>query len=142
MANRVALVSTTTSNAIVLNTSNNISDRQRRRMDIITREVGCIPCRLYHSKYVQAECNHLLKGYRISHDATVPECTWHHRGEMLTGVTRRQMRKAFGPSRKLNRKRFAAYFGSDERLLKITNLYVKQFEDDTIGGPGSVLITE
>ena len=111
-------------------------------MDIITREVGCIPCRLYHGKYMPAECNHLLKGYRIGHDASVPECTWHHRGEWLTGVTRQRMRKAFGPSRKHNKKAFARFFGSDERLLEITNLYIKQFEDDTVGGPPSVLMTE
>lgn len=110
---------------------------ERRRMDIITREIGCIPCRLWHGRFVQAECNHLLNGnggYRLGHGDTVPECTWHHRGECLIGIDARAMRRTFGPSRKLHKRKFRESFGSDQLLLQITNEYVRQFEAQTIGG--------
>ena len=107
---------------------------EKRRMDIITREVGCIPCRHQFARYCPAECNHLLNGYRIGHAATVPECTWHHRGECLIGINAWTMRKTFGPSRKLHRKAFHKRYGSDEELLELTNDYVRAFEICTIGG--------
>lgn len=114
--------------------SKTITAAQKRRMDIITREVGCIPCRMQFCRYMPAECNHLLKGYRIGHSAVVPECTWHHRGECLTGIDGRQMRRTFGPSRKLHKKQFRRIYGTDEQLLELTNKYVKGFEQKIIGG--------
>lgn len=107
---------------------------EKRRMDIITREVGCIPCRQKFARYIPAECNHLLNGYRIGNLATVPECTWHHRGETFTGVSRAQMRETFGPSRKLHKRAYHKKFGSDSALLALTNDYVNAFEAQTIGG--------
>ena len=86
------------------------------------------------ARYIPADANHLLNGYRIGHEATVPECLWHHRGECLTGTTKRQMRKTFGPSRKLNKKQFHRHYGSDKLLLKLTDDYVKAFEAKVIGG--------
>ena len=117
--------------------SKNITERQRRRMDIITREVGCIPCRLKHGHYREAECNHLLNGnggYRLGHDSTVPECLWHHRGIPDSGIDARAMLRTFGPSRALHKKRFRAEFGTDEHLLVVTNTYVEHFDENTIGG--------
>ncbi len=114
----------------------NMTAAQKRRMDIITREVGCIPCRMEHGKYVQAQANHLLDGqggYRIGHDAVVPECPWHHMGETLIGIDARTMRKTFGPSRKLNKKQFARHYGGDRVLLRWTNDYVASFEASTVG---------
>lgn len=112
----------------------NITDEDRRRFKIIAEEIGCIPCRIFHGQLVHAQVNHLLNGYRLGHQATVPECPWHHMGECLTGVEARQMKKYFGPSRARNKKQFAKVFGSDARLLLITNNFVKQFESKIIGG--------
>ncbi len=114
--------------------SKNITKAQRRRFDIITREVGCIPCRLKHGHFRPAETNHLLKGYRIGHDATVPECPWHHRGIPDEGIDSRAMLATFGPSRALHGKAFREEFGDDEYLLTVTNTYVSEFERNTIGG--------
>lgn len=107
---------------------------EKRRMDIITREVGCIPCRQQFGKFMPAECNHLLCGYRIGHAATVPECTWHHRGERMIGIDAMTMRRTFGPSRKLHKKAFRKRYGSDKMLLDATNEYVATFEATIVGG--------
>lgn len=112
----------------------NITDAQRRRMDIITREVGCIPCRMQFGRYIEAECNHLLEGYRLGHDSTVPECQWHHQGIALIGIDSRAMRHCFGPSRKLHKKAFRKRYGTDAQLLALTNEYVEAFERKIIGG--------
>lgn len=103
-------------------------------MDIITREVGCIPCRMMFARYIPAECNHLVDGYRIGHEATVPECSWHHQGTCLTGTTPRQMKKVMGPSRRLHKKQFRDQYGNDQSLLALTNDYVRTFESKIIGG--------
>lgn len=112
----------------------NITDAQRRRLDIITKEVGCILCRMEHGQYVPAQANHLLNGYRIGHDDVTPECPWHHMGECFTGIDARAMKKKFGPSRKLHKKQFRKHYGSDRALLQLTNEYVAAFEAKTIGG--------
>ncbi len=114
--------------------SKNITDQQRRRMVIITREVGCIPCRMQFGRYIEAECNHLLNGYRLGHDSSVPECQWHHRGICLTGIGARAMRKTFGPSRALHKKMFRKLYGTDANLLALTNEYVAAFEQSIVGG--------
>ncbi len=111
-----------------------ITAAQHRRFDIITREVGCICCRLEFGTYVAAQANHLLDGYRKGHDDVTPECPWHHVGDCLTGVTRARMRRCFGPSRKLHKKAFRKAYGSDVALLVKTNLYVADFESKVIGG--------
>lgn len=108
-----------------------ITDRQRRRMDIITREIGCVPCRIKHGEYRPAECNHLLSGsggYRKGHEFTVPECEWHHRGLPISGVTEDTMFRLLGPSRALHKKQFLEAFGSDDRLLEITEKQIDAFE--------------
>jgi len=112
----------------------NISDSQRRRMEIITREVGCICCRVKFGHYVEAQANHLLNGYRLGHDYVTPECVWHHTGETPPGIDRASMRRTFGPSRKLHKKAFRKEFGSDQSLLALTNEYVAAFEASVIGG--------
>jgi len=115
----------------------NITAAQQRRFDIITREVGCICCRIRHGVFVEAQANHLLMGYRLGHDETTPECPWHHMGECLTGVSKQRMRSAFGPSRKLHKKSFHKTFGSDKYLLEQTNNYVAKFEQTIVGKGGN-----
>ena len=106
-------------------------------MDIITKEVGCVCCRIYIGQHVPAQANHLLHGYRIGHDAVVPECPWHHMGECLTGIDARTMRKTFGPSRRLHKKAFAQRICGERELLKVTNELVAHFEASVIGGIGT-----
>ncbi len=112
----------------------NITKAHRRRFDIITREIGCICCRLKFGYYVEADANHLLEGYRLGHEYSTPECPWHHSGKCLTGTDARAMRKAFGASRKLHKKAFRIEFGTDQFLLDLTNCYVSAFEAKIIGG--------
>ena len=117
----------------------NITADQQRRFDIITREIGCICCRIEHGIFVAAQANHLLNGYRRGHDDTTPECPWHHVGECLVGVSKQRMRRIFGPSRKLHKKMFRKIYGSDDALLFKTNLLVEQFEQKIVGKSGSNL---
>lgn len=83
--------------------------------------------------FVEAQANHLLNGYRLGHDDTTPECPWHHVGECLIGVSAKRMRRCYGPSRKLHKKAFAKFFGSDKNLLEQTNLRVAAFERNVVG---------
>ena len=115
----------------------NISGTQQRRFDIITREVGCICCRIQLAVFVEAQANHLLNGYRLGHDETTPECPWHHMGECLVGVSKERMRRCFGPSRKLHKKAFRRSFGSDRHLLEQTNKLVAKFEQTIVGKSGT-----
>ena len=123
------------SRATALARNKNITKAQQRRMDIITREVGCICCRITNGVFVQAQANHLLAGYRRGHDDVTPECPWHHTGECLVGVSKQRMRRCFGPSRKLHKKTFHKVYGSDDDLLVKTNLLVEHFEQKIVGKP-------
>ena len=114
----------------------NITAPQQRRFDIITREVGCICCRIQLGVFVEAQANHLLKGYRLGHDDVTPECPWHHVGECLIGVSKQRMRRCFGPSRKLHKKSFHSFYGSDKQLLEQTNKCVADFENSVVGKSG------
>ncbi len=111
-----------------------ITKAHQRRFDIITREVGCICCRMKFGCYVEAQANHLLSGYRLGHEHSTPECPWHHQGICFVGTDAKAMRRAFGPSRRLHKKAFRRDFGSDQNLLALTNDYVRAFEAKIVGG--------
>jgi hypothetical protein len=115
----------------------NITPAQKRRFDIITREVGCICCRIQLGVFVEAQANHLLNGYRLGHDDVTPECPWHHVGECLVGVSKQRMQRCFGPSRRLHKKAFRKTFGSDKYLLELTNRRVVKFEQTVVGKSGT-----
>lgn len=73
----------------------------------------------------RTEANHLVdKGYRIhsgGHMATIPLCGWHHRGELLYPHTSREMHFLYGPSMARSPGEFKARYGSQRKLLKLTN---------------------
>ena len=85
------------------------------------QEVGCIACALNGKLGVPADIHHILSGgKRISHDATVALCPWHHRGTNETGLmTDKQLEEFYGPSLARNPKEFYARYGSPSELLEI-----------------------
>ena len=86
--------------------------------------LGCIACRKYGVLMYcgPIEAHHLLSGgMRRGHSETVPLGRFHHRGMPLDGKTTKQMTEYFGPSLRLESKRFHEVFGDDSSLLAETN---------------------
>jgi hypothetical protein len=86
----------------------------------------CCACAIEQvSQPSRTEANHLVdKGYRIhsgGHMATVPLCGWHHRGELLYPHTSREMHFLYGPSMARSPGEFKARYGSQRKLLGLTN---------------------
>lgn len=97
---------------------------QRARMDAIKNGV-CIPCLIRGKRTLYPEINHLLSGgLRISHDATVGECQWHHRRICIEGMSFADMKHIYGHSRLCGSKLFRADFGADVELLEKQNEYL------------------
>src|SRR5690348_11137198 len=44
------------------------------------QEMGCIACKLDWVVDVPPDIHHLVEGYRLGHDYTIPLCPYHHRG--------------------------------------------------------------
>jgi hypothetical protein len=100
---------------------------EARRMELLKTQVGCVACRLDGRGYEPPDIHHLLSGgKRIGHQATVPLCPWHHRGYGSTES---------GPSLARAPGEFHATYGSDQRLLEITNGFLEIIEDSIVGGP-------
>lgn len=78
----------------------------------------------------RTEAHHLTdRGTRKhsgGHDATLPLCVWHHRGELTYPLSSRQMRELHGPSFALNKKDFIALYGSERSLLAEVNEQLEQ----------------
>jgi hypothetical protein len=79
----------------------------------------------------KTEAHHLVdKGTRKhsgGHMATIPLCSWHHRGEQVYPLTAREMLFLYGPSLAKSKKNFVAQFGRERSLLEITD---KQLHKD------------
>lgn len=113
---------------------------QQARLDAI-HAMPCIACELEET-YAKAnketpmdqplptEAHHLVdKGTRKhsgGHDATLPLCGWHHRGELVYPLSGREMRQLHGPSLKLSKKVFIALYGSERDLLAVIDARLKQ----------------
>lgn len=103
---------------------------QRRRMEALSRS-RCIACDLRDVRQPnQTEIHHIVdKGNREAsggHDATLPLCSWHHRGvpsfqAMRGKSTERRMADQYGPSLALQKRAFVEVFGTERRLLLIVN---------------------
>jgi hypothetical protein len=105
---------------------------ERRRADILKREIGCIPCK-QDNRFNLADLHHLIKGYRLGHSFTVPICPWHHRAVPPDGPDGTAMRPSeaeeqMGPSLATNSKAFHDRYGSDEDLLWQADHMVAAFE--------------
>lgn len=107
-----------------------------RRLEIITREIGCLPCSIDGREEVPADANHIIEGYRKGHSYTIPECPWHHRGHVPVGYSLKGATKTFGPSRFFNPGSFSNRYGSDMVLWNLTQQRVERFEAGITGGAG------
>lgn len=108
---------------------------EQRRLTAI-HDMPCIACELWGPRflkltgrlYTQAlptEGHHIVdKGYREhsgGHDATLPLCSWHHRGICRDNWTSSQMTNCYGPSFELDKRTFVAEFGTERALLVIVD---------------------
>jgi hypothetical protein len=92
------------------------------------REIGCIACCEPGYMRWPVEVHHLTNaGRRLGHQHTIPLCEWHHRGVLDFGFTRTSMRETFGPSLADGSKPFHKKYGSDRKLLRMTNRLLRQF---------------
>lgn len=94
---------------------------EQDRLDAI-HAMPCIACQLDNQQQPnRTEAHHLVdKGYRKhsgGHMATIPLCSWHHRGEPAFDVNASEMACAFGPSKAREGKKFTARYGTDRELL-------------------------
>ena len=88
---------------------------EKRRFDIIKREIGFIACYVSGYPGTPADAHHLLDtGRRISHAATIPLCKHHH--EFIHR----------------HKHDFRVLYGTDKGLLKKTNRLVADFETCTV----------
>lgn len=91
--------------------------------------LGCIACRREGFYCVRAEIHHLnLDGKagqaRRGEEFTIPLCPWHHQGKPVPALTIEQTRETYGPSLKLESRKFRERYGSDDTLLAATNLLI------------------
>lgn len=106
---------------------------EQDRLDAV-RAMPCIACEIeadisrQRNEIVQAqpsrtEAHHMVdKGTREhsgGHMATLPLCGWHHRGEPVYPLGKREMCKLHGPSLKESKKDFVANYGTERSLLAI-----------------------
>lgn len=105
------------------------ADRERFYM---LRLYGCAACRKlgvngHHPEIHPPEIHHLVEGYRLGHEYTIPLCVWHHRGERENlDVSMDRMRHFFGPSMAREKKAFIKEFGSERELLMEVNKWLDQ----------------
>ena len=121
-----------TSSGVVRMKSKPATKSERRRIEIIKSEIGCIACKLDNRGYTPADAHHMLSGgNRISHAHTIPLCKLHHTG---FDAERDGIERMYEPSLADSKRDFEDKYGSEEYLLKFTNVLVKAFKDRTIGG--------
>lgn len=93
----------------------------------LAQQGGCIACRRRGMFGVPGDVHHLLsRGRRISHDATVILCPWHHRGVAPDALTERAATSELGPSLAKSPAAFRAEYGSDDGLLATQNRIIAQ----------------
>lgn len=84
------------------------------------QELGCIACYL-RDVFSDAEIHHLVdKGTRKhsgGHMATIPLCSYHHRGVVPAALSAKYMAEVLGPSMAHSKRAFVAEFGSERELL-------------------------
>lgn len=88
-----------------------------------------MPCLCCESMRVpqpfRTEAHHIVRQSYRSHgggdQATVPLCSFHHRGLCEDGMTGTQMEAKYGPSMFTNKRKFQIVFGTELELLEQTN---------------------
>ena len=86
----------------------------------------CLACEQEHiAQPWRTEIHHIVdRGSRKhsgGHDATIPLCSWHHRGDCRTGFTARDMETGYGPSLARNKRGFVAKYGTERELLALVD---------------------
>lgn len=70
----------------------------------------------------RTEIHHIVdKGYRKhsgGHSATLPICSWHHRGVSANGLTGSEMSFRYGPSLARSKRQFVEAYGTERELLE------------------------
>lgn len=98
-----------------------ISQTDRERFYML-KVYGCMACRKRGLSVGTVEIHHIVEGYRLGHDHTIPLCIWHHRGERENlNITMSKMKAVFGPSMAREKKLFVREFGSERELLEEIN---------------------
>lgn len=94
------------------------------------RWLGCVVCLIFRKvPEVPWECHHLVEGnQRVGHWASVPLCSWHHRGVIPDGYNALYAAIEFGPSKARNPAKFEERYGSDRELLKATDALIAMHE--------------
>lgn len=98
---------------------------EQGRLDRV-HALPCLPCSIEQIQQpLRTEAHHLVdKGNRVlsgGHMATVPMCGWHHRGEPLYPHTSKEMHFLYGPSMARSPGEFKARYGSQRKLLRLTD---------------------
>jgi hypothetical protein len=89
---------------------------------------GCIACKKDGYPYVPAEMHHLVEGYRLGHDFTIPLCAWHHRQVPDIPVKKPSVAKTDeirGPSL-VSKRRFIDHYGTERQLLEEINIFLER----------------
>lgn len=105
-----------------------VSRADQKRLDWV-HEQPCICCEIEKlpagMPRLRVEAHHLVdKGYRAlsgGHQATLPLCSWHHRGVRLEGHSTSAMSSMYGPSLAVSKRQFVAWFGTERQLLARVN---------------------
>ena len=125
-----------------------MNDRDRVLRFMAIQEKGCLACRRHlkarckdgaHAPGGYVEIHHLLTtgrhgtGKRRGDEATIGLCSWHHRGVIGEGYTRKEMADCYGPSYALQAREFRAEYGTDDELLSEQNELIAEWRSNTIG---------
>jgi hypothetical protein len=96
------------------------------------RALPCIACQIEGIQQpAPTEEHHLNLGgkagqKRRGDDYSIPLCAWHHRGDPAKGMTADLTTYTYGPSLARSSKLFRFTYGSDDQLLALTNLKLKE----------------
>ena len=101
-----------------------------RRFDAIY-QIGCLACRTRGWYGIQCQAHHLNLGgkagqKRRGNKFVIGLCPWHHVGEIPEGREEWWMLGRFGPSYKLQSRKFRAEFGTDDELLAYQNKLIDE----------------
>lgn len=102
---------------------------EQLRLDRI-HAMPCYACTIEElAQPLRTEAHHIVdKGYRRlsgGHSATVPLCSWHHRGKLLYPHTAKEMHFLYGPSFARTKREFIARYGSERKILEKTDEHLE-----------------
>lgn len=90
------------------------------------RRIGCVACLLDGVYNDQIDIHHLAPGRkRIGNHATLPMCSWHHRG-VPDIISAKETKARRGPSMALDKREFKERYGSEEGLLEFVNQLIEE----------------